>query len=57
MYLQLGLMGMEFEVKKKYFPTHRPIPEKQEQKYFKVGPIHVSGGTFYNEQVPKVAYY
>ena len=30
MYLQLGLMGMEFEkLKKNNFPTDRPIPEKQ----------------------------
>ena len=38
MYLQLGLMGMEFEkLKKKIFPTDLPIPEKQgkgKHKYF-----------------------
>ena len=31
MYLQLGLMGMEFEKLKKKIPTDRPIPEKQGQ--------------------------
>ena len=45
-YLQLGLMGMEFnKLKKNNFPTDRPIPEKQgrargNKNIFKVGLIH-----------------